>query len=118
MACCFKVIDQFDSLDAKAELSQHALRRGAIEGADQDKIGIEGNGGFGLPRQPPEGAGLVGHGRQFRLGRMRRKPDDLFGIGKGHHELIGAKVERHDPAWRIVGGGRAGKASPNKVRPS
>ena len=54
---------KLDSLDAKAELSQHALRRSAIEGADQDEIGIERNGGFGLPRQPPKGAGLVGHGR-------------------------------------------------------
>ena len=53
---------------------------------------IHGIGGCGL-----------GHGRAVRIGGEIRDRDQLPGIGQHHRQLVGAEVDRHDPARSRIG---------------
>jgi len=91
-----QIVDQVDFDDIEAERLQDRLRHHAKARRDQDKIGIERDHRFGLQRHAAKGPRQLGDNRNAGVGRVRRKPDDLFGIGECKHQLVGTDVERHD----------------------
>ena len=101
----FEIGDEIHGDDAQALRGQHAPRHRPVVRPDQNKVGLQHDGGFGLPVELAVTLRFARDHGQAGIRRVRREPCDLLRIGERDHQLVGAKVERGHAA-RDIGRGR------------
>lgn len=103
--------DKFDLNHAHSLRLQHPPRGGAIDRADQDKVGRKPNRRLRLPVEPGETFRLRGHDRDVGIGGIGRQTRDLRGICERQDQLVRADIEGNDSSWQLV---RARRPRPGK----